>query len=182
MLASGSLLGWKRHCAFNTFDGDIDLHLFEDGWEENTFVREYRRQLQINGFETCWGGKAMKSIGRNHYMLCAGHTRHTLGVAHIDLYILERHGDAAIFNGGSDHWYWFPWMWIHPLAERPVYGVPMSILHETDEYLDYFYGPHWKDTLEEDNHGGDNGLRGKPRPNVSYRAVRSSDGTWRYEE
>ena len=153
LLAAGSLLGWRRHCKFNTFDGDIDLHVIKDGWNMELFESKYIACMISAGFGSDTEDLKLSTIGTDHYHLNVPNMSHALGVAHIDLYVLQNRGEITLFNGHFARWFWFPKSWIDPIRYGLVYGVEIGILSEADKFIEHRYGPHWKEIMEESNHG-----------------------------
>jgi len=156
MLATGSLLGWRRHCAFNLHDGDIDMHVIEDGWNSSRFDQELRLGLLASGLVSvgCGGNSVLRQNGEGHYNVCVDNVGQALGVAAIDIYVLKRQGSHALYNVGDTKWREFPWNWLHPITYERVHGADIGILNNVDGYLNHFYGARWSDVLEEDNHAG----------------------------
>ena len=187
MLAAGSLLGWRRHCKFNAHDGDIDLHVFKKGWNLEIFERTYISSMQKAGFS---GSKlGVRRVGLDHYMLGIPDLKKALGFAHIDLYVLLQRGELAIHNKGKHWWTWFPWSWVQPIKYQDVYGVQLGILHESDLYIEHFYGSNWKEHLDENNHVADRDRSmflkdsdpdWEAVDSEHFKTYQTSDGSWSY--
>lgn len=191
MLATGSLLGWRRHCKFNAHDGDIDLHIFNEGWDRDLFERELRTGLHEAGFD---GEAFLFDIGTGHFSVDIRDDKrywaNELGVSHIDIYVLYRRGDIMLYNPlwmEPDHvdWLWFPLEWAQPLSYEDVYGVQFGIIQEPDLYLNHFFGKGWESQLDEDNHGEGRGSfdgyfisTEDPAVYEHFGSRQTADGTW----
>ncbi|MCP4966882.1 MAG: hypothetical protein GY926_16840 [bacterium] len=160
-LACGSLLGWMRHCKIMEHDGDIDLHLFLEDFDEAKFERELYKNLSRIGF--AHGDHCLSPNGHNHYMIELDNITTRLGVAHIDLYLVVDQTDYPYlyFNKGHEFeaskYIWIPRKWLRNDPEffvtRRIYDVPMQFPKSTPEICRHIYGDNCLDSIELSNHG-----------------------------
>jgi hypothetical protein len=166
MLAAGSLLGWRRHCSIMVHDGDIDLHVFADGFDLDVFDASFHKAAAAAGLldadkNYCFGSSSMvRKIGEFHYQVCVHDEAHTLGVVHVDVYMLKRAATMPNwlwFNQGEHLWGRLKSQWFRDIRMVKLHGAEIGVpaTAATDAYLRWTYGVSWDKMMQEHDHGGD---------------------------